>query len=223
MKFSCSPLPPPDGLRRVAWKYYRTVDQSVESDTSRLLRIAHLNCTNSVEHFPEGRRMFCRARNILEPGHLWIATGSTSDCRLVRPARIDIGLTSDRNREILRKLENPPHGFPIPACAAISINCFCKQPFTRRVIQFSEWDNQICFWDNHHDLVFETTIWFLRQLSGFWDNYLIFITTVTSTGCIFQVNWQAHSIYHQRSFSFALLLESIDFVPVNMNSPRRAH
>ena len=72
--------------------------QSVESDTSRLLRIAHLNCTNSLEHFPEGRRMFCRARNILEPGHLWIATGSTSDCRLVRPARIDIGLTSDRSR-----------------------------------------------------------------------------------------------------------------------------
>ena len=72
--------------------------QSVESDTSRLLRIEHLNCTNSLEHFPEGRRMFCRARNISEPGRLWIATGSTSDCRLVRPARIDIGLTSDRSR-----------------------------------------------------------------------------------------------------------------------------
>ena len=72
--------------------------QSVETDTSRPLRIAHLNCTNSLEHFPKARRVFCRARNILEPGHLWIATGLTSDCRLVRPARIDIGLTSDRSR-----------------------------------------------------------------------------------------------------------------------------
>ena len=82
--------------------------QSVESDTSRLPRIAHLNYTNSLEHFPDARRVFCRARNILEPGHPWIATGSTSDCTLVRPARIEIGSTSDCSR-VWRGLKSDRH------------------------------------------------------------------------------------------------------------------
>ena len=39
------------------------------------VRIGHLNCANSLEHFPEARRAFCRARITLESGHLWIAIG----------------------------------------------------------------------------------------------------------------------------------------------------